>query len=179
MGTLKSFHAEHELALELARQGKPDQAIDKLYVVMAAHPGDCKIPGDLLKILILEKRFEEADKLVSNLPTKMQDDEHLRILCAQVELITASNPREQDMPKLLVNYYRSLDENPGQVEKRLKLASILLKIDDLESSLEQLYAIRQTDRTFRDDIGHRGMIALFGILGDENDLVLKYRAKIT
>ena len=170
---------DHKLALDLVREGKPDQAIEKLYAAMTAHPADYRIPADLLRVLVLEQRFEEADKLVSKLTPEIQRDNQLRVLCAQVEIITASNPREGDTPKLLINYYKSLEENPDQLEKRLKLASILVKIDDLESALEQLYAIRQADRTFRDDIGHRGMLALFGILGEENDLVARYRGKIT
>jgi thioredoxin-like negative regulator of GroEL len=174
-----SIRADHKLALDLVREGKPDQAIEKLYEAMTAHPADYRIPADLLRVLVLEQRFEEAEELVRNLTQEMQSDNQLSMLCTQVEIITASHPRESDTPKLLVNYYRSLEENPDQLEKRLKLASILVKIDDLESALEQLYAIRQADRTFRDDIGHRGMLALFGMLGEENDLVTRYRGKIT
>ena len=140
---------------------------------------DSRIAVDLLRILLLEHRFDEAEQLTCKLPVQLLEDGQLDTLRTHVELIAASNPAENKIPRLMMNYYMSLEENPDQLEKRLKLASILLKIDDIESALEQLYAIRQADRTFRDDIGQRGMLALFSMLGDDDELVDKYRSRIS
>mgnify|MGYP001546115218 FL=1 len=172
-------HALHKEALQLLIQGKADLAINKLYSILFDPPHDSRIAVDLLRILLLEHRFDEAEQLTCKLPVQLLEDGQLDTLRTHVELIAASNPAENKIPRLMMNYYMSLEENPDQLEKRLKLASILLKIDDIESALEQLYAIRQADRTFRDDIGQRGMLALFSMLGDDDELVDKYRSRIS
>jgi thioredoxin-like negative regulator of GroEL len=67
---------------------------------------------------------------------------------------------------------------PDQVEDlntRLELTSRLLKINDIGNSLEQLYQIRKKDRAFRNDLGHRGMLALFNMLGNTGELYKNYR----
>lgn len=169
---------DHAQALSLLKQGEIELAIQKLTEAMLHSPEDSRIPADLLRALVLEQRFDDAERLVYNLPVGLMNDPQLRNLCAHVELITANTSPDSDMPKLIMNYYMSLEESPDQPEKRLELASILLKIDDIESSLEQLYMIRLHDRAFRNDIGHRGMQALFAMLGDEHELVEKYRLKL-
>ena len=41
--------------------------------------------------------------------------------------------------------------------------------------MAQLIEIARRDRKFRDDIGRHGLLAIFNILGDDNDLVRDYR----
>lgn len=173
-----AMHADHAEALTLLRQGNSEKAIQKLTEASLQAPEDSRIPADLLRVLILEHQFEEAQRLLSSLSAELLQDSQLRNLCTHVELVSASMPSERDVPKLIMNHYMSLEESPEQPGKRLELASILLKIDDIESSLEQLYLIHQYDRGFRNDIGHRGMQALFAMLSEEDELVKKYRLKL-
>lgn len=171
----KARTAAHIEALELVRNGDNDLAIRKLTLASQQAPEDSRIPADLIRVLILEQRLDEAQRLIEGLAPALLEDPVLRDLCTQVELIIASSPAEKDIPKLIMNHYMELEATPGQLDKRLELASILFKIDDIESALEQLYQIRQHDREFHNDLGQRGMLALFAILGDEHELVQKYK----
>lgn len=169
---------EHIEALDLLKDGQTGQALDKLTDAQQKTPHDSRITADLLRLLVLEQRLDEAERLAGGLPDNLLQDTELSKLCAHVELITASKSPDSDMPKLIMNYYMQLEESPDQPEMRLELASILVKIDDIESAMEQLYRIHQHDRGFRNDIGQRGMMALFSMLDDDDELVKKYRGKL-
>ena len=175
-GALQPGHAE---ALDLLKTGHTEQALDKLTQAAQKWPDDSRITADLLRVLVLEQRLEDAERLASSLPTNLLQDADLSNLCAHVELLTASKSPDSDMPKLIMNYYMQLEESPDQPEMRLELASILLKIDDIESAMEQLYRIHKHDRDFRNDIGQRGLISLFTMLDDDDELVKKYRRKLS
>jgi len=168
----------HAEALQLVRQGRNGQAIRKLTAAARQAPEDSRIHADLIRILILEQRLDQAEDIARNLPPTLLEDRALRDLCTHIELINASTPAEKDIPKLIMNHYMELETAPGRLDTRLELASILFKIDDIESALEQLYQIHLQDRGFRNDIGHRGMQALFSILGDGHELVREYRRRL-
>jgi putative thioredoxin len=47
--------------------------------------------------------------------------------------------------------------------------------DDFAVSLDQLLEIARRDRGFMNDVGRRGMTAIFALLGREHELSLRYR----
>jgi len=140
---------------------------------------DAMTPADMLRRLLLDGRLDEAARLAASLPREALQDTTLRDLVTHVELVTACQADEASLPKLIMQHYMTLEESPDDLPRRLELASILLQIDDLDSALEQLLQIRRHDRGFRDDIGHRGLLALFGMLGEDHELTRRYRDRIS
>lgn len=48
--------------------------------------------------------------------------------------------------------------------------------DDYEGAMEQLLEIARRDDRFRDQAGRNSLLAIFAILGEEDDRVRRYRA---
>ena len=57
--------------------------------------------------------------------------------------------------------------------------SLVLENSERGPVMEQLLEIVRHDRTFRDDAGRKGLIAIFNMLGHEDEAVSSYRALLT
>lgn len=62
----------------------------------------------------------------------------------------------------------------------MKLMPSLIRLaDECTGAMEQLLEIIRHDRTFRDDAGRKGLIAIFNMLGQEDEAVTNYPALLT
>ncbi|WP_197388510.1 thioredoxin [Ralstonia pseudosolanacearum] len=55
---------------------------------------------------------------------------------------------------------------PDDLQARLDLAQQYIALQDYEAALEQLLAIVERDRAFRDDIGRKTMVSIFDLMRD-------------
>ncbi len=55
---------------------------------------------------------------------------------------------------------------PDDLQARLDLAQQYIALQDYEAALEQLLAIVERDRAFRDDIGRKTMVSVFDLMRD-------------
>ncbi|MGQ0524271.1 MAG: tetratricopeptide repeat protein [Betaproteobacteria bacterium] len=67
---------------------------------------------------------------------------------------------------------------PQDLDARLQLANLCASKQDYAQALEQLLEIVRRDRSFRDDIGRKTMLQVFGVLGNEDELVSEYRRRL-
>ncbi|HQR52964.1 MAG TPA: tetratricopeptide repeat protein, partial [Burkholderiales bacterium] len=65
--------------------------------------------------------------------------------------------------------------NPDDLPARLALAKACAQAKRYEAAMEHLLEIIRRDRSFENDIGLRTMLRVFNLLGNEGDLVNKYR----
>lgn len=167
----------HARAIKQVQSGKTEEALQLMAEAVVATPDDVRIPADMLKLLMREGRFVEAEKLAYSIPQTIQNDPSISLLMTHLELINASPEDNESSIEAINALYKKLNEEVD-LNIRLELASRLLKINDIENSLEQLYQIRQKDRAFRNNLGHRGMLALFNLLGNSGEVYETYRKKI-
>ena len=71
-----------------------------------------------------------------------------------------------------------LEADPGDSEARYTLAALALVNDDYEVALEHLLELMQWDRAYGEDAGRKGILAIFGLLGNQGELVERYRARL-
>lgn len=167
----------HTRAIRRVQTGKTEEALQLMAEAVVETPNDVRIPADMLKLLIREGRFVEAEKLAYSIPQSIQNDPSISLLMTHLEIFNASPEDDESSIETINVLYKKLNEEVD-LNVRLELASRLLKIDDIEHSLEQLYKIRQKDRAFRNNLGHRGMLALFSLLGNSGEVYETYRKKI-
>ncbi len=74
---------------------------------------------------------------------------------------------------------QAIERDPGDCESRYQLAAIKVADGDLEGALEQFLEILRADRGFRDDAGRKGMLSVFELLGNDDPLVARYRARMS
>lgn len=158
-------------ALRNYQRGDVDKALQQLADVALADPENLGIPADIAKILLAQGRLDEADRLLSSLPREAQEDAQIGSVQAHLGFLQAARTAPP-----LATMEEALREHPADLENRYRLSALRLVQDDYELALEHLYQILRQDRGFRNDIGRRGLLAVFQILGEDHELVARYRA---
>ena len=165
-----TLRAPHMAALQAFQKGKVEQAVTLAAQAALDNPEDFRIPLDLAKLLVLQGRHHQAHDLLNALPTPAMKNAEISALLTHLGFILAA----QDAPSP-DQLEKRIAANSGDLEARYRLAAVKLIQNEYTYAMEQLIEIARRDRKFRDDIGRKGLLAIFSILGDENDLVRHYR----
>jgi len=94
-------------------------------------PDDVRIPADILKLLMRNGRFAEAEKLAYSIPQSLQKNPSISLLMTHLELINAS-PEDSESSIEAINALYNKQNCEVDLNVRLELASRLLKIDDIK-----------------------------------------------
>jgi putative thioredoxin len=159
--------AEVASAPSLAR----DPRLDPIVEAALADPQNTRIPLDLAKLLVLQGRYAQADDLLQALPAEVRDTPELRQLAAHVAFLRAA----RDAPPA-AELELAIAADPGSLEARYQLCAVRLVANDYETAMQHLLEIARRDRGFRHDAGRNGLLALFELLGDEDERVVRFRA---
>lgn len=118
-------------------------------------------------------RHDEAKQFLDRLSPLTQMDEHVASLRARIDFADAASrgPEAQALE-------RRIAESADDLEARWQLANRYAAQQDYARALELLLEIVRRDRSFRDDIGRRTMLQIFGVLGNESELVSEYRRRL-
>lgn len=151
-------------ALRLHQDGDTEGAIELLARIAVEDPADLAVASDLAKLLTLVGRPHEALALLAALPASARSQGQIAGLLVHLELIEAANQK--------------FDSDTGTPAARLTHAAQALFEDQTEQALAELLELARQAPGFRDDIGRRAMIALFGMLGGEHALTRRFRARL-
>lgn len=156
--------------VEMYQKGDRDKALRMLAEAAMAFPDNIRIPLTLAKLLVREQRQEEAHRLLSSLPEDKRAIAEIRDLLAHIGfMLAASNaPSKRHLEALVSKEVENL-------EARYKLCALKLIDDDYEGAMELLLEIMRRDSRFRNGAGRNGLLALFNLLGNEGELVDRYR----
>ncbi len=150
-------------ALRAHQEGRTAEAIAMLARDAVEAPEDLAVALDLAKLLTLDGRPDEALALLAALPVEARRRADIAPLLIHLELIVAAAAETPG------------DESP---EARLSAAARALLDDEMEAALQQLLELAHAAPDFRDDIGRRGLISLFALLGGDHELTRRYRARL-
>jgi putative thioredoxin len=165
----------HLRALAQWRAGEVDAARRGLAQAALEEPDNPAIARDLAKLMIASGDVQGAAALLANLPPELRAHAELDALTVHAGFIAAL----ADAPDA-ASLHARLDANPNDPEARYLLAAHALAEDDMDAALAHLLELARSDRKYRDatyknDIGRRGMIALFDLLGGAHPLARRYR----
>jgi putative thioredoxin len=73
----------------------------------------------------------------------------------------------------------TLAENPSDLMARYQLSARKVLDGDFETAMAHLLELMRRDRGFEDDAGRKGLVAVFGLLGNQGPLVSRYRGKMS
>lgn len=133
-------------------------------------PDDVQTPIDVVKLLVLAGRFEQAEQLLRALPEAVREDTEIRNLMAHLNFIRISI----NAPSVGI-LESAVTGNPSDLDARYQLAATKVVSNDYEGAMQQLLEITRRNPDFRDHAGRNGLLALFHMLGDEDDRVRRYR----
>ncbi|MDE2203436.1 MAG: thioredoxin [Burkholderiaceae bacterium] len=73
---------------------------------------------------------------------------------------------------------KQIEDDPGNLQARLDLAQQYIADQQYESALEQLLAVVERDRTFRDDLARKTMVSVFDMMRDAPQAVSHWRRQL-
>jgi putative thioredoxin len=158
-------------ALRAHQDGRTEAAIGLLARAATERPEDLAVAADLAKLLALAGQGDRALQLLAALPAEVRRDGRIAPLLGHLELLDAAAHGPADAEARLA-------ADPADAEARLTLAARALVDDRPEAAMEGLLALAVAAPGFRDDIGRRALITLFGLFGAEHELTRRYRARL-
>lgn len=170
-------HVSHESdgkyasALQAYQRGDLDQAVAQAAEAALADPDNPRLVIDLVKLLVLQKRYNRADELLKSLPLDVRHHPEIRELSMHVNLICTA----QGAPPVEA-LERAISRNPDDLETRYQLCAVKMTQNDFDAAMTHLLEIVRRDNTFRDQAGRDGLRAIFKLLGEDDERVQRYRA---
>jgi putative thioredoxin len=159
-------------ALRTHAQGDTASAVRLAAEAALANPENTRIPLELAKLLVLQGRYAQADDLLQVLPSEVREElPELRQLAAHISILRTA----REAPPV-TELEGSIVANPDNLEARYQLSAVQLVANDYDTAMQQLLEIAKRDRGFRCDAGHTGLHALFELLGEDDERVIRYRA---
>ncbi|MEK7758911.1 MAG: tetratricopeptide repeat protein, partial [Pseudomonadota bacterium] len=146
--------------------------LDPIAEAALADPQSTRIPLDLAKLLVLQGRYAQADDLLQALPDEVREESpELRRLAAHVSILRTAREAAP-----LTELEQAIAANSDNLEARYQLSAVQLVASNYDAAMQQLLEIARRDRGFRHDAGRAGLHAVFELLGDDDERVLRYRA---
>ena len=162
------------LASTLYAQGELDRARSVLEQAHVEDPDNHRVTVDLANVLIESGEITRAREALSLVPDASASETGAGVAKARLTFaeVAASAPPSGDLE-------RSIESDPGNCEARYALSARLAAQGEHEAALEQLLELLRINRTFRDDAARRGILAVFELLGTDNPLIGRYRARMS
>jgi len=163
--------AKYTAAILAYQRGDLDRAVTQAAEAALAEPDNPRLALDLVKLLVLQRRYAQADELLKSLPAETRGLPEVRHISAHVNLIRSA--QDAPPPETLMN---AIAADPDDLEARYRLSAVMLTQDEYEMAMTQLLEIIRRDSAFQDHAGHDGLLAIFTLLGENDERVLRYRA---
>jgi putative thioredoxin len=126
---------------------------------------------DLAELLVAEKRVDEAERLLEQVQPDLELDARREALRAAAGFARAGQASESELRAKLA-------ARPDDAEARFTLAQLLAGKRRYREAMEELIAIVQRDKNWRDGEARRQLVSLFTLAAHEPDLVAEYRRKL-
>ena len=133
-------------------------------------PDDVRTPVEVVKLLVLAGRFDQAEALLRAMPQAVRDDPDICNLMAHLNFIRIS----LNSPSI-GSLESTITVDPWNLDARYQLAASKVVKNDYEGAMQQLLEITRRNPAFRDNAGRNGLLALFNMLGEDDDRVRRYR----
>jgi len=165
---------EHRSAREALAKGQPGIAEDYLKNAIALDPSHAAARLDLISLLLDRGEVDRARSHFSVLTSAARQQSNYQMIVARFAAAqTASTlpPIDQLVRRI------HLDRN--DLGARLELAELLISRRDFAPAMHQLLEIVKRDRTFKDDVARRKLLAVFEMAQDHPELVAEYRSRLS
>ena len=159
-------------AMALFEQGQVEEARALLQEAQADEPENPEVLLALGQVCVSTGDLDTAESCLKALPEAERDGAQAQRLAGIIELSRESD--NSDSPAAL---QAELENNPGSSEIRYKLAIAESLAGNIQSAMDHLLKLVQTDPGYNDGAPREKLLALFKVLGDD-PLVGQYRRKL-
>lgn len=162
-----------QTAMDHYRQGQTERALELLREAYATEPDNHRVVLDLVQVTLEQGRVDEAEEMLMTLPREVRDEKEASRMLALLGFAKTC----RDAP-VTAELEQRLQSDTNDLDARYLLAARQVMDNQPEAAMDNLLAIIQKDRTFREDAGRSSLLALFELLEDEGELVSRYRRKL-
>jgi putative thioredoxin len=153
--------------------GDLERAAALLEEVRAKEPENARIALAEVQLAAARGDLTGAAALLERLPLELATDPEAAALRGQLRFAQAL----AGAPSAAALQAR-LAADASDSEARYQLAAHRVLGGDFAGALDDLLDLMKRDRTYGEDAGRKGMIAVFDLLGGQGELVTRYRAKM-
>jgi putative thioredoxin len=160
-------------ALTLAQSGDRDRALELMTQAYRDDPDNPRLPLEYARLCLEANQVDRAEEVLQALPRELREQPQARNLQALVELtrsISGAPPLEE--------LEAALEADPKQPQLRFQLAARQTLAADYDRALENFLELMKQDRDYGEGAAQRGLLAIFALLGDEDERVTRYRRQI-
>ncbi|HUT42170.1 MAG TPA: tetratricopeptide repeat protein [Gammaproteobacteria bacterium] len=161
-------------ARALFEQGERAQALELLATTHAQEPDNHQVTLDYAQLCLGTGSTQLAEQLLGELPFDVRNEAEALRLRALLDFTQAAGATED-----LADLEHAVATTPDDSALRYRLGAACVLSDRLDAALEHFLYLLQHDRTFQDDAGRKAMLAVFDLLGNEGELVSRYRRKMS
>ncbi|WP_353572041.1 thioredoxin [Candidatus Albibeggiatoa sp. nov. BB20] len=161
-------------AVHAQQSGDYTQAADLLKQAIESEPDYYVLKFDLANVYLENNQMSEAQAIYDSLPANIQTDPEGIALQYQLDLLSVI----VDAPSLeqLQQMVASDDKN---LQALHQLAVRKVVIGEYEQAMADFLTLMKRNRKFEQDAGRKGLVSVFAILGNQNELVKRYRSKMS
>ena len=160
-------------AMAAQDEGRTQDALDLMNQALANDPASIDLKINIAKLVLLQGDMKSASALLDSLSDEDSKNEEAVKLRAKINMAS----QLEDLPPM-EQIEQSLADNPKDLEALLDKSRHLSASGLYEQAMEILLQIMTIDRQFQDHAGRKGLLALFDMLGGEQEAVQKYRRKL-
>ncbi len=165
---------EQRLAAREARQaGDAERALGILREALAADADNHAVRLELADLLLERGDAGQAREHIQALPHDKRQEPAAKALLAKAGFVevAAAAPAVEPLAS-------RLETDPGDLEARHGLAAHWALAGRYDAAMDQLLELMKRDRGFREDAGRQGLLAVFDLLGADDQRVRVYRSKM-
>jgi putative thioredoxin len=151
--------------------GRTEEALRAIEDAARSDPGDDRVAILRIRLLLSQSRLDDAAQAIAALPAARRTEPE--VVALQTRLDFARVAAEAPSPATLD---RTIADNPADLDARLRFAAGRILAGDYETGLANLLEIVRRNRRFREDVARKLMLQAFGLLGNDDVLVKKYRS---
>ena len=167
----ESDHLQRAAKVALANQDKAG-ARDLLTRAATLEPDNVSIHLDLARLLSDTGELTAAVEILKKLPFAAQQDPQVKGFLALTEFSKLVEGHSR------VDLEQAIAANSVDYESRFRLAVLCIVLEDYHAGMDHLLEIVRSDRKFKDDGARRALLAVFDLLGMDNELVKRYRTRL-
>ena len=127
---------------------------------------------DRAEALIEQRQAEEAERVLGEVQANAQLDARREALLAAARFSRAAGGTDEDELR------RRLAAQPEDLEARFALAQVHAAAHRYREAMEELLAIVQKDKQWRDGEARKQLVNLFTLAGEQPELVSEYRRRL-
>lgn len=157
-------------AIDRYEAGEKEQALQEMQQIILDDKENMQNRVRFAEILIQEERYDDARQLLDSLSVDIQMTPEVSALYSKLEL-AETLAGSDDIETL----EKRIDTDPKDSEARYQLSARYAAEGRHDEAMQQLLEIVKRDRAYNDDAGRKGLLRMFELLGNQGELVSKYR----